>query len=245
MCRLCLTEAYHIIFTPGGANLNKRDELFGFCKHKWKNLLSKQITWKCTPIPADYVNNYLQLSISTKPIVINYFVKHVSLADESWDSQLPIWNKFVREIYMFFFPLWLVETCVQHLKSEILLGFLKSLSLTKNLSPKKFGSQKHCVSKILFLKILLWAKNFGSQKMFGPKKMWVLVWKTLCPKKSWVQKNFGSKEFWVQRILGLKEFWVQKNFASKNILAYKFGQQNDHPVHSISWSFGLHSILLI
>ena len=44
MCRLCLTEAYHIIFTPGGANLNKRDELFGFCKHKWKNLISKQIT---------------------------------------------------------------------------------------------------------------------------------------------------------------------------------------------------------
>ena len=44
MCRLCLTEAYHIIFTPGGANLNKRDELFGFCKHKWKNLLTKQIT---------------------------------------------------------------------------------------------------------------------------------------------------------------------------------------------------------
>ena len=44
MCRLCLTEAYHIIFTPGGANLNKRDELFGFCKHKWKNLLNKEAT---------------------------------------------------------------------------------------------------------------------------------------------------------------------------------------------------------
>ena len=44
MCRLCLTEAYHIIFTPGGANLNKRDELFGFCKHTWKNLISKRIT---------------------------------------------------------------------------------------------------------------------------------------------------------------------------------------------------------
>ena len=27
MCRLYLTEAYHIIFTPGGANLNKRDKL--------------------------------------------------------------------------------------------------------------------------------------------------------------------------------------------------------------------------
>ena len=44
VCRLCVTEAYHIIFTPGGANLNKRDELFGFCKHKWKNLLAKEVT---------------------------------------------------------------------------------------------------------------------------------------------------------------------------------------------------------
>ena len=33
VCRLCILEAYHLIFTPGGANLNKRDELFGFCKH--------------------------------------------------------------------------------------------------------------------------------------------------------------------------------------------------------------------
>ena len=30
VCRLCLTEVYHIMFTSGGANLNKRDELFGF-----------------------------------------------------------------------------------------------------------------------------------------------------------------------------------------------------------------------
>ena len=32
------------MFTPGGATLNKRDELFGFCKHRWKKLLSKQKT---------------------------------------------------------------------------------------------------------------------------------------------------------------------------------------------------------
>ena len=42
MCRLCLTEAYHIMFSSGGANLNKRDELFGFCKHRWKNLMWKK-----------------------------------------------------------------------------------------------------------------------------------------------------------------------------------------------------------
>ena len=44
VCRLCILEAYHLIFTPGGANLNKRDELFGFCKHMWKNLLMKEAT---------------------------------------------------------------------------------------------------------------------------------------------------------------------------------------------------------
>ena len=41
ICRLCLTEAYHIIFTPGGASLNRRDELFGYCRHKKTNLISK------------------------------------------------------------------------------------------------------------------------------------------------------------------------------------------------------------
>ena len=33
VCRFCLKDAYHIIFTPGGADLYKRDELFGFCKN--------------------------------------------------------------------------------------------------------------------------------------------------------------------------------------------------------------------
>ena len=44
VCRLCILEAYHLIFTPGGANLNKREELFGFCKHMWKTLLKKEET---------------------------------------------------------------------------------------------------------------------------------------------------------------------------------------------------------
>ena len=44
VCRLCILEAYHLIFTPGGANLNKREELFGFCKHMWKTLLKKELT---------------------------------------------------------------------------------------------------------------------------------------------------------------------------------------------------------
>ena len=42
VCRLCLTEVYHIMFTSGGANLNKRDELFGNCKHKWSKLMWKR-----------------------------------------------------------------------------------------------------------------------------------------------------------------------------------------------------------
>ena len=44
ICRLCITEAYYIMFLPGGANLNKRDELFGSCKHKNQKLLIKDKT---------------------------------------------------------------------------------------------------------------------------------------------------------------------------------------------------------
>ena len=44
ICRLCITEAYYIMFLPGGANLNKRDELFGSCKHKTQKLLIKDKT---------------------------------------------------------------------------------------------------------------------------------------------------------------------------------------------------------
>ena len=44
VCRLCILEAYHLIFTPGGANLNEREDLFGFCKHMWKSLLKKEAT---------------------------------------------------------------------------------------------------------------------------------------------------------------------------------------------------------
>ena len=40
-CKLCISEAYYILFEPGGASLNRRDEIFGFCKHKWSKLLSK------------------------------------------------------------------------------------------------------------------------------------------------------------------------------------------------------------
>ena len=30
------------MFMPGGANLNKRDELFGYCNHKHQKLLQKE-----------------------------------------------------------------------------------------------------------------------------------------------------------------------------------------------------------
>ena len=41
VCRLCLTEIYCIMWCPEGATLNKRDELFNYCKHRWKHLLAK------------------------------------------------------------------------------------------------------------------------------------------------------------------------------------------------------------
>ena len=40
-CRLCLLEAYHIMFTPGAATLNKRRELFSSCRHRKKVTLRK------------------------------------------------------------------------------------------------------------------------------------------------------------------------------------------------------------
>jgi hypothetical protein len=40
-CQLCLLEKYLIIFSPEGATLNKRSELYGTCRHRLKELLSK------------------------------------------------------------------------------------------------------------------------------------------------------------------------------------------------------------
>ena len=44
ICRLCLTEIYHIMWSKEGATLNKRNELFGFCRHRKKHLLIKPKT---------------------------------------------------------------------------------------------------------------------------------------------------------------------------------------------------------
>ena len=38
-CRLCLTEKYHITFTPEGATLNSRNEMFATCRHRKKLLV--------------------------------------------------------------------------------------------------------------------------------------------------------------------------------------------------------------
>ena len=44
ICRLCLIEIYHIMWSKEGATLNKRNELFGYCRHRKKHLLIKQNT---------------------------------------------------------------------------------------------------------------------------------------------------------------------------------------------------------
>ena len=88
-------------------------------------------------------------------------------------------------------------------------------------------------TKTLIIKLTSWAAlesnsllswNFGSKKIFGPKKIWVQ--KILGPKKFWVkkilgQKSFGTKIIFDGKKLVEKNFWVQKNFGSKKILSPK------------------------
>jgi hypothetical protein len=40
-CQLCLKEKYLIMFSPEGATLNKRNELYNTCRHRLKQLLGK------------------------------------------------------------------------------------------------------------------------------------------------------------------------------------------------------------
>ena len=42
LCMLCTVEKYHILFEPGGATLNQRDEFFSPCYHKKSQLLVNQ-----------------------------------------------------------------------------------------------------------------------------------------------------------------------------------------------------------
>ena len=41
-CSLCTREKYYILFKPDMATLNKRQEIFGFCRHKEAKLLEKK-----------------------------------------------------------------------------------------------------------------------------------------------------------------------------------------------------------
>jgi hypothetical protein len=43
-CQLCLKEKYLIMFSPHGATLNKRTELYSTCRHRLKNLLGNTKT---------------------------------------------------------------------------------------------------------------------------------------------------------------------------------------------------------
>ena len=42
VCNLCNLEKYFILYEPQGANLNKRDEMFNFCKHRPLYCLANQ-----------------------------------------------------------------------------------------------------------------------------------------------------------------------------------------------------------
>ena len=41
ICNLCTKEKYFIIFEPGEASLNKKEELYNYCLHKSSQLLEK------------------------------------------------------------------------------------------------------------------------------------------------------------------------------------------------------------
>ena len=40
MCRLCLTEKYHLMYNEKGATLNNRSEFYSACRHKKGKLIS-------------------------------------------------------------------------------------------------------------------------------------------------------------------------------------------------------------
>ena len=40
MCRLCLTEKYHLMYNKDGASLNNRSEFYAACRHKTRKLIS-------------------------------------------------------------------------------------------------------------------------------------------------------------------------------------------------------------
>ena len=40
MCRLCLTEKYHLMYSKDGATLNKRSEFYSACRHVTRKLIS-------------------------------------------------------------------------------------------------------------------------------------------------------------------------------------------------------------
>ena len=42
VCRLCLLEAYYIMFDPEDCTLNTREEFWGSCPHRKKFLLTNQ-----------------------------------------------------------------------------------------------------------------------------------------------------------------------------------------------------------
>ena len=41
MCRLCMLEKFHIVFSPATASLNLRGEIFSSCRHRQAKLLDK------------------------------------------------------------------------------------------------------------------------------------------------------------------------------------------------------------
>ena len=96
VCRLCLMEKYYILFHPEGATLNSRDEIYGFCKHKSKFLLSKAKTWPDSSHTGFLKKQHFSFTQTfvhsgTEQLLYLLFQQHSMESDDCWKA----WNNFV------------------------------------------------------------------------------------------------------------------------------------------------------
>ena len=97
MCRLCLKESFFILFHPETASLNKKNEIYQSCKHKYfKFLADCKITWS-------HKFNPKALSLLMRKLcsITNHNLVSV-LADESLMKQIctNISNTVMKQLFL-------------------------------------------------------------------------------------------------------------------------------------------------
>ena len=93
-------------------------------------------------------------------------------------------------------------------------------------------------------------KNFGTEKILGPKKFWVQKHfgskKILGPKNVWVKKNFWLKNFGSKKIVGQKNLGLQNILSQKILvpLSYGIGLSMVGWISKGGLGWGFHSLAL-